>query len=188
MSRFATLLEEFFYRPDEDDGGLSEPGIPLEQLAPQAPEEPLSEYLAFELETERYAVPIDSMREILKVPPMTEVPHAPKNLLGIMSLRGELLPVFDLKVRLKLATTLPKVAGPVEQHSELKRSSRVLVVRTEEGDAGILVDAVREVVKLRASAIESPLPGVGSERDGIVGIGRNKGQLYILLEPGVALA
>jgi purine-binding chemotaxis protein CheW len=188
MASFASLLDDFFYRPDEDTGGLFEPsGLLEEGAAPPVEEEP-AEYLVFALEAERYAIPIADVREIVKVPPLTEIPRSAKNLLGVMNLRGEVLPVYDVKRRLHLSDVVPTIAGPEAQLSSLPRTARVVVIRDEEGDAGVLVDAVQEVVRLYPSALEQPPAGVSSERDCIVALARRREQLYILIDIREALA
>lgn len=191
MPSLSTLLDSFFYRPDEDVGLIQElvagSDESLEPVAEEVPEE----YLAFHLEGGLYAVPIHGVREIVKVPPLTEVPRAADNLLGVMYLRGEVLPVYDIKVKLRLADKVPLVAGP--DAPEPPRSARIIVVQTEDGLAGIWVDAVSEVVRLRPSMLELAPPGVGGgERDCVVGLGRRKQQdvqqLFILLDIWQALA
>ena len=145
-------------------------------VVPIVTEEP-QEFLAFRLESEVYAVAIEDVREIVKVPLLTEVPRGQKGLLGVMNLRGEVLPVYDVKQRLGLIDTSPIVTGP----DDLPRSARVVLVRDEQGDAGVLVDGVTEVVKLLPSRFESPPAGT-SDRDSIAGLARKGNTLYILLD------
>lgn len=173
----STVLDSFFYRPDEEIGPLEklqtesvDPAIAVETEEPQ-------EFLAFRLESEIYAVAIEDVREIVKVPLLTEVPRGQKGLLGVMNLRGEVLPVYDVKQRLGLIEKSPVVTGP----ADLPRSSRVVLVRDEQGDAGVLVDRVDEVVKLLASRFEAPPAGT-CDRDSIVGLARKGEALYILLD------
>src|SRR6185295_16992395 len=64
---------------------------------------PRVEYLAFRLGTDTYAVPIGEVREILKMPPVTEVPRAPKEVVGVVSVRGLLVTVIDLRQRLRVS-------------------------------------------------------------------------------------
>lgn len=187
MPRFAELLEEFFYRPDEPVSPALDLPASVEELELSTVEEVPSEYLAFLLEDECYAVPIEDVREIVRIPPLTEVPRASYNLLGVMNLRGEVLPVYDIKVRLRLAQVPPRVAGPEADLSSVPRSARVVVLRGEEGDAGVLVDAVSEVIRLRPSQIEPPPSGM-SERDCVVGLGKRKELLCILLNVQQALS
>ncbi len=181
--RFAELLDRFFYRPDEAVGAFLElaPEVDEEGGAP-ALEEPLEEFLAFVLEGETYAVPIGAVREILRVGDVTEVPRAQPNLMGLINVRGEMLPLYDVKVRLRLAAAPPEVRGP----ADVSRAARLLLLKAPEGDAGILVDGVAGVVKLRLSRLEEA-PQLGLERNPIAGLGRQDGQLFILLDVDEAL-
>ncbi|QRO01097.1 purine-binding chemotaxis protein CheW [Archangium violaceum] len=187
MPSLSVLLDSFFYRPDEDVGLLQELVAGTDETVEPIPEEPPEEYLAFRLEEEHYAVPIREVREIVKVPPLTEVPRAAANLLGVMYLRGEVLPVYDVKVKLRLTDKAQLVAGP--DAPEPPRRARIIVVQAEDGLAGLWVDSVSEVVRLRPSMLEVAPPGVGGgERDCVVGLGRRNQQLFILLDIWQALA
>ncbi len=177
MARFQELLETFFYRPDEPVGAWLEVSVDQTQAPVAAPDEEPHEFLAFELEHETYAVDIDTVREILKVPPLTPVPRGSRSLLGVMNLRGEVLPVYDVRVSLGLRDAKLQVDGA----ASVPKPSRVVLVRDEEGDAGILVDRVLEVVKLLPSKLEAPPPGTGSSA-AIAGLGRRGESLYILLD------
>lgn len=174
--RFQALLEGFFYRPDEEPFAL-EALAPVLATAVAAPAEEPVEHLAFGLDTETYAIPIGRVREIIKVPQLTEVPRRAGGLLGIINLRGEVLPVYDVKPRLGLADAVRTADGP----SQVPRSARVVVVFSAEGDAGLLVDVVHDVVKLFPSSIEDTAPGV-AERGAVTGIGRHGETLLLLLE------
>lgn len=180
--QFDELLERFFYRPDEEVG-------PFLELAPEVsggarvPEEIPEEFLAFALSGETYAVPIAAVREILKVPVLTEVPRSEPQLVGLMNVRGEMLPVFDVKTRLGLADKPPAVRGP----HDLPRGARVVIVKDALGDAGVLVDAVEGVARLALSRLEQA-PNLGVERDCIAGLGKKGDALYILLDLEQALS
>lgn len=179
MARFSEQLDRFFYDPDEaPPSGLDLPD-PRTAAAPveAAPEE----FLCFRLETEWYGVRVELVREVGRVPPITEVPRASAALVGVMNLRGEVLPVYDIKPRLKLSAGPAQIAGPLADRSALPRSARVIVVRSPKGDAAILVDAVQDVVRLVPSEIEPPPRGT-AERAGIVGLGRREDRLWILLD------
>lgn len=189
VSRFEELLEDFFYRPDEDVGALFDAAAGTSELPAPVEEEVPREFLAFHLGVEVYALPIEAVREIVKVPVLTELPRTPADLLGVMNLRGEVLPVYDLKLRLRLSATPAPVAGPGAEQARIPRSSRILVLRDGQGDAGVLVDAVQEVVRLRPSTLEAPPRGISSgDRQAITGLGRRHDQLFILLDPSQALA
>jgi purine-binding chemotaxis protein CheW len=187
VSSSPDLLERFFYRPDEAVPALFGADLALGEAPPPVVVEPQVDYLAFRLANERYAVKVESVREILKVTSLTEIPRGAPNLIGVMDLRGEITPVYDVKVRLQLAERAPRLAVPPSEREALPRSARVLVLGHVEAPAGVLVDEVYSVVRLTASSIEQPPSGVGGERDGIVGIGRADGELYVLLELAGAL-
>ncbi len=179
---FEALLDRFFYRPDEDEGPHLRlaplPGRDVDVALEALPEE----FLSFTLEQETYAVPIHAVREILKVGAITEIPRAAANVMGLINVRGEMLPLYDVKARLRLAERPPLVRGG----DELPRAARVVLVRDLDGDAGILVDQVEGVVKLQLSKLEAA-PELGVERSAIAGIARRGEALFILLDVEQAL-
>ena len=187
MAAFADILKQFFYAPDEDVGELFRPSIPADEMTLLTSLERPGEYLAFLLAQECYAIPIGQVREIVRVPPLTEIPRSADNLLGVIKLRGEILPVYDVKMRLKLCERPAKIAGPEVAPGSLTSASRILIVRDPEGDVGVLVDAVREVIRLKPSEIESLAPGIGGG-DHLVGLGHLGTDLFILLDIHKALA
>jgi purine-binding chemotaxis protein CheW len=183
MARFSDLVERFLYRPDEEVGPFLELAPEVGALARPVPEEPPEEFLAFELSGETYALPIAAVREILKVGAVTEVPRADPRVLGVINVRGEMLPLYDVKVGLRLATGYPTVRSG----ADVPRGSRVVLVRDPAGDAGILVDRVAGTVKLTLSQLEST-PLLGPQRNAIAGLARSHGALFILLDVEQALA
>lgn len=180
---FDTLLERFFYRPDEPVGAFLELAPEADRSGEAPSEEPPEEFLAFVLENETYAVPIGAVREILKVTDVTEIPRAKKNVIGLINVRGEMLPLYDIKVRLRLATMAPMV----RRARDVGRSARIVLLKDLEGDAGILVDRVDGVVKLQLSRLEEA-PGLGIERNAIAGLGHRDGHMFILLDVEEALS
>lgn len=181
------MLKQFFYSPDEEVAWLFKPKVDSQELTLPAGEESAVEYLAFVLQSECYAVPIGEIREIVRVPPLTEIPRAPRNLLGVMKIRGEVVPVYDIKVKLKLADRAVRIAGPQAQLDALPGSSRVLVIRDSEGDMGVLVDEVREVIRLKPSEIEPLAPGIGGG-DYLLGLAHLGDGLIIMLDVHKALS
>ncbi len=180
MARFEQQLTTFFFRPDEDAGVLAAVSEGLPEAAPLVQEEQVGEYLAFSLENETYAVPIERVREIVKVPPLTEVPRARAELLGVMNLRGEVIPVYDVKPKLHLSQQAALVRGP----QDVQRGARVVLLRDDVGDAGILVDGVSQVVKLPSTGLEAT-PTESSAA--VAGLGRRGEQLFIVLDVGEVL-
>jgi len=98
--------------------------------------------LTFVLDGSPYAVPVERVREIVRIRPITPVPRVPSDVCGVISLRGEILEVIDLRLRLRLH------AGPNG------RASRIIVVHAADGGvAGLLVDGVTEVLPVPENAL-----------------------------------
>jgi purine-binding chemotaxis protein CheW len=133
-----------------------------------------TEYLAFVLAGETYAVQIAHVAEILRPPLVTEVPRAPSNVLGVISVRGKLVTVIDLRRRFHL------VEAPLD------RRSRVLLADVGTGEQiGLLVDEVQQVWRLAAEEIEASNVLGGEQPAHISGIGRpveSGGVILILLD------
>ena len=105
------------------------------------------ELVSFGLGRDSYAVSVGQVREIVRLRPVTPMPRVPDAVRGVISLRGEIVQVIDLRLRLDLEAKEPE------------RSTRIIVVHGENGKAaGILVDSVREVSRVSESAIR-PSPG-----------------------------
>ncbi|WP_026843167.1 chemotaxis protein CheW [Citrifermentans bremense] len=129
------------------------------------------ELLCFRVANEEYAISIMDIKEIIKPREVTEVPRVPDFVRGILSLRGNIIPIFDMRVRLGLA-------GGSRSERE-----RVIVVSRQGGFAGVLVDEVVQVVRIPEEGIEPP-PVVleGIDREFVLGIGRVAGRMLILLD------
>lgn len=133
---------------------------------------------------ETYGIEILAIREIIKPREITEVPRAPRFLLGILTVRGMVMPIVDLRLRLRL------------EAAALTREARILVVMHNNERFGLLVDAVRDVVRFADNEIEPPPPSLSpSEAPFLSGIGRhNDGEagaverLVILLSLDAVLA
>ncbi len=98
--------------------------------------------LVFELAGTPYALPVERVREIVRVRPVTPMPRVPAEVLGIVSLRGEIVQVLDLRRRLGLG------------EAERTRASRIVVVHGGDGRAaGLLVDRVTEVMLVTEEAL-----------------------------------
>jgi len=132
------------------------------------------EVLAFFIGNEEYAVDIRRIREIIKPRETTEVPRAPDFVVGIISVRGTIIPVIDLRRRLKLD---PALWPP-------GRDARILIVTRADESFGLFVDEVRQVVRMRDADVEPPSAMIsGATTDFIAGIGRPyRDRLLILLE------
>lgn len=133
---------------------------------------PVREFLAFVLAGELYGVELTRIREILSPPPLTPVPRAPPEVMGVCSVRGLLVTVIDLRRRLRLA------------ENDVTRRARILLTQGESGEViGLFVDEVRHVLRLGESEIESSTSVLGGDvAEHVLGIGRPDGTFMILLD------
>lgn len=182
MPTLDELLERFRYRPDEVVDALRQlPPAPADAAA--VPDQRPEEFLAFNLGEQLYAVPIHLVREILKVGSVTEVPRAAPQVIGLINVRGEMLPLYDVKVHLALADRVP----PVRTAADVPRPARIVLVRDPAGDAGVLVDRVHGVVRLPPGQLEDPPAAAGAPR-GVVGLARRDALTFLVLDLGQVLA
>jgi len=128
------------------------------------------ELLGFMLSDEQYALDILEIKEIVRLQAITPVPRSPRWLRGIMTLRGVIVPIFDLRSRLGLAEI------------EYGPATRIVVVYRGEEFAGLIVDRITQVMRLPAEAIEPPPQTIGPvEAEYLRGVARFRDQLTILL-------
>lgn len=132
-------------------------------------------YLTFRLGDELFAINVFKAREVLDVSRITRVPTAPAYLRGVVNVRGNAIPVVDLRKKFGL----PEV--------EETRNTRIIVMEIEiEGEQAVvggLADSVHEVLELEPTDIEAP-PALGMRwrTDLILGMGRREDQFLILLD------
>jgi purine-binding chemotaxis protein CheW len=139
--------------------------------AAQVSNDAVMQYVTFRLEEEIYGINVMQVQEVLRVTEIAPVPGAPDYVLGIINLRGNVVTVVDTRERLGLGS------------KERDESTRIVIIEAEKLVVGILVDAVAEVVDLRASEIESP-PSVGNDESSkyIQGVATRDGELLILVD------
>ncbi|MDT8441521.1 MAG: chemotaxis protein CheW [Desulfuromonadales bacterium] len=133
------------------------------------------QYVTFCLDEELFGVEVSLTREILGLIPVTSVPQTPDYMLGVINLRGQVVPVVDMRLKLGMSK------GKTTQDTciiviEVKVDDETLVV-------GALADAVREVLELNTDQIEPP-PRLGGKlrTEYIRGMGKVDDQFMILLD------
>jgi purine-binding chemotaxis protein CheW len=135
----------------------------------------MAELLVFWVGDEEYAIDILEIQELIKLPPVTPVPRTAESVLGIISLRGTIVPVLELSRVLKLGTR------------EATRTTRVLVLRAGGDPIGLVVDRVTSVVRIERESIE-PVPRTMQTDVGdlLSGVGRVDDPLLIIHDlPGL---
>jgi purine-binding chemotaxis protein CheW len=130
------------------------------------------QYLTFVVSGERLGVDVSRIMEIIEVGQMTDVPLAPDFIRGVINLRGAVLPVVDLSVRLGRG-----------QSNITKRSCIVVVKGDGQQAIGMLVDEVSEILEVAPDMVKPP-PSFGNEvrTDFIKGMGQVDDRFIVLLE------
>jgi purine-binding chemotaxis protein CheW len=144
-----------------------------ELSASEAQQEP-SQLLTFLLDKEVYGTDISQIQEILEYRKVTPVPRTPNFMLGVINLRGNVVPVVDLRCQFDMNiidTTVDTCIVIVD-----------VTVDGEKAPMGILVDAVKEVITLGQGEI-SPPPRIGSRIDTrfISGMGKREEEFVVIL-------
>jgi purine-binding chemotaxis protein CheW len=112
-----------------------------EQELGEALAEDTSQFLSFVVDKEYFGLELLAVHEILKPVPITRVPNVENYILGVINLRGEIIPILDLKKRFDLGYT------------ELNPTSRFIVIMVNEKRIGIFVDEVKQVLKVPESCL-----------------------------------
>jgi len=135
-----------------------------------APAEVMRQLLCVKVDGSPYAVPVENVREIVRVRPITPIPRTVPAVRGVISLRGEIIQVIDLRLRL----ALPPAA--------VAKANRIVVVQADDGRvAGVLVDEVREVLRVSESAIGS---GAGDAQGIVAALCTNGTEFVSIVDPG----
>lgn len=130
-----------------------------------------NQIVIFELGTEHFGVDIARVESIIKMQPITKLPHASNFVEGVTNLRGKVLPVIDLRKRFGLTAC------------ETDKNSRIIVVSVDQIEVGMIVDEVSEVMTIPEQAVEAA-PAITSTVDSsfITGIAKLDQRLVILLD------
>lgn len=134
-------------------------------------------FLTFLLGKEEYGIEIIKVREIIGIMGITTVPQTPDYMKGVINLRGKVIPVIDL--RLKFSMT----------EAEHTQETCIIVVEVGNALVGIVVDNVSEVLDIKAGDIEkTPEFGQAIDTKFIMGLGKTKGKIVILLDVEMVLS
>lgn len=133
-----------------------------------------TQFLTFNLEDETFAVEISRVREVLEFSTVTKVPRTPPSMVGVINLRGAVVPVMDMRRKFGMP------------HTEQTVNTCIVImdVSMEDGKSvlGAMVDSVKEVIELSPSHVEPP-PHMGTSlrTDFIRGMGKQGDHFVILL-------
>lgn len=132
-------------------------------------------YLCFGLGSEEFAIPLLSVKEVIGLPEITSVPQTPAHFLGVMNLRGSVISVMDLRLKLGIK-------------SASQQETTVIILDLGDYQLGVVVDRVNAVLPLTAEQI-GPKPVVESSKstEYITGVFRKEERLVLLLDIAKAL-
>jgi purine-binding chemotaxis protein CheW len=162
--------EEVMHRLAQGDGPMNSKAV---EVSSETQGQELR-FLVFRLGDDEFALPIDAVDEVARVPEqITRLPKTPKFLEGVVNLRGEVLPVVDQRRRFDMP--------PREENA----NRRLVVVRTERHRAGLIVDSVSEVLRCSSHALKAA-PDLTGEALALVRSVINlesAGRMVLLLDP-----
>jgi len=128
-------------------------------------------FLTFFLAGEEYGLEILKVHEIIKMMPITSVPRTPEFIRGVINLRGKIIPVVDLRLKLEM------------ESKEETDETCTIVVQAGDLQIGTIVDKVSEVLDIMNGDIDdAPSFGGNVRSDYILGIGKSEGRVKLLLD------
>jgi purine-binding chemotaxis protein CheW len=154
------------------DGAGQNPQASSKKTAEEKARPAEEQMVVLDVGDEAYGIPVQRVREIIRVPPITRVPNGPAFLEGVVNLRGQVIPVMDLRKHLGIP------AG------DETRRSRVVVSELGRHTVGLIVDGVSQVVMVATTEIEPPPSLIAGVNDGqVCGVARLGDKLVLFLDP-----
>jgi len=144
----------------------------MDELKLNSVEESTSlQYIVVNIGNEQYGINIKYIDNIVRIQRITRVPKTQPYYKGVINLRGEIIPVMSIRIKLGL------------EDDEFTDKSRIIIVKVDNASIGIIVDQVKEVVTLDEDNIENIAADVNDEFSGYINaIGKSKGELITLLD------
>jgi len=137
---------------------------------------PNDRFLCFQLGKEEYAVPLLSIKEVIGMPDVTPIPQSPPHFVGIMNLRGSVISIMDLRLKLGIKPSATE-------------ETSVMILDLGDYQLGVVVDCVNSVARLNAEDIsEKPVMETSKAADFVTGVFRNGEKLVLLLNIAKALS
>jgi purine-binding chemotaxis protein CheW len=137
----------------------------------------LRQFISFAVGEEEYGLELLRVKEVIRVKGVTWLPKAPSFVKGIINLRGDVIPIVDLREKLGL------------EAGEATEATRVIVAEVDGRLIGMVVDSASQVVRMSADQIDPPPPVLtGFSQDFIAGVGKIGDRLLVLLNPSAILS
>lgn len=130
-----------------------------------------NQYIIFNINKESYAIDVSQVNNIIQMPKITKVPKSPEYFSGVISLRGEIIPIMSLHRRMNYG------------EDSITKDSRIIILNIEdERLMGVIVDEVKEVLTIPEDEIEHPSPFINTDESFIRGIGKKEEELISILK------
>lgn len=143
----------------------------LEERKEEKVEEGNKQFVVFKLKEEEFGIDIYRVREVLKLLPITAIPHSDLYIEGVINIRGSIVPVVDLCQRFDL------------QEDSRNNDTRIIIVEMNGDQLGLIVDEVSEVLRVSIENIQPPPSGAqGVDNNLLEGVARCEDRLIILLK------
>ena len=131
-----------------------------------------NQFLTFYLNGQGYGLTISVVREIIPYMTITDVPQVPNFVQGVINLRGNIIPVIDLRLKLGV------------QANGADKDTCIIIVDSEVGSVGLVVDSVSSVIELSANQIDAPSSIVNDSSFSrfLLGMGKLADEVLILMD------
>ena len=129
----------------------------------------LKQYIILRFDSEQYGIDISYIDNIVRLMPITRVPHTQPYFLGVINLRGVIIPVMSMREKFDL---------PFKENTG---ATRILIIKYDGADIGVLVDEVKEVVTLNDDSIEKVTSDDVEARSYVTGVGKYNDTLISIL-------
>ena len=131
------------------------------------------QYIVIRLGDEQFGIDIKYIDNIVRMQSITRVPKVQDYLLGVINLRGEVIPVMSLRRKMSLAD------------DEFTKATRIIILKLEnQGNVGVIVDEVKEVVTLAVDEIDKVQHKNGEAVNFVSGVGKHENELISILDLG----
>ena len=137
---------------------------------PQKSDEDIVQLVGFIVGEEEYAIPILNIVEIIKPIEYTRVPSVPEYVLGVFNIRGNVIPLIDLRRKFNLP--------PINNTPD----TRYIVMKGENNTAGFVIDRLTEAIRINQNRIDPPPETISTDKGMIYGIGKREDSMLTILK------
>ncbi|MCB1174110.1 MAG: purine-binding chemotaxis protein CheW [Leptospiraceae bacterium] len=172
MARNGSGLETRQYMEQDQITTANKTALLLQQAGESEIDHGTLQFLLFRVQNRYYGIDILEIHEILKPVPVTRLPNVRPDVLGVINLRGNIIPVIDLHKKF------------FDQYTELNPGCRIIVGTCEDKNIGLLVAGISEVARIHAENLEArDMEGVSARH--IRAVGRSNDKVFLIINLAV---